>query len=141
MTCSNCYATETLGLSWRRPHRVRKALKYYVVQVVNLGNRRWDDVHIFRRKSFSNSKINKVATISHAFQSKTGVALFRLLSLKYCLDDQHVRMGWKVLDNGVHMNEPIDSVDELVPLLFGKLLRRKSKPADLFRRVSIQPGP
>ncbi len=64
----------------------------------------------------------------------------RLLSLEDFPDGLYVRVCWKGLDNKEDTLEPIARVSEDVPQLFGKLLKRKSKPADLSTKARPQLG-
>ena len=73
--------------------------------------------------------------MSHVIHSETGIVVSRLLGLEETPDGIHVRIRWKGLDTKDDTLQPIARVNENVPVLFSKLLSRKSTPSVLAEKV------
>ena len=132
---SDFHAGEKLCLRWRGPRRIMKALSDFVYQVEDLRNGQLDDVHDSRLKLYRDSEIDKDAIMSHVIHSETGMVVSRLLGLEETPDGIYVRIRWKGLGTKKDTLEPIARVNEDVPVLFAKLLSRKSTPAGLAEKV------
>lgn len=82
MARSDFHACEKLCLCWHEPCRVRNAINDYVYQVEILCNGHLDDIHASRLKLFWDSDIDEIAMVSHVWQTKTSMAVSRLLFLE-----------------------------------------------------------
>lgn len=122
-------------LRWRRPCRVKRALSDYVFQVEDLCDGHLDNIHASRLKHFRDSEIDEVAIMSLVFQSETGKVGSRLLVLEKSPDGLFVHVRRKGLDHSEDSLEHIVHVYGDVPVLFKKLLERRSATVGLASKV------
>lgn len=109
-------------------------------QVNYLRNGRLQVVHGTRFEFYADDSLNTDAILSHFLPSETGIPVARLLRLFEQDNELFVLVRWKGLEDSEDTLEPLQRVEEDVPQLFPKLLRRKNANARLLFRACTEHG-